>query len=122
MLAIPAPSQAEVRVAVGVYFDSGHRYDRRYGGTFRIGYDRGYEDGYKEGVKDGRRGERYSFWDEGRYRDGDHGYRGSFGPRWEYANGYRNGFEAGYRSGFGPYGYRHRYDRRYHDRYYEDRR
>jgi hypothetical protein len=114
MLAIPAPAKADVHIGLGIRIDHGRdRYDGR-----RIAYDRGYEDGHREGEKDGRRGERFSFWDEGRYRDGDHGYRGGFGPRWEYTSAYRRGFEAGYRRAYDSY-FHGRYDRRegYRDRY-----
>lgn len=116
MLAIPAPSSADVRVGIGVHIGNGPRYGRYDDGTFRIGYNRGYDDGYKEGGKDGRRGERFSFWDEGRYRNGDRGYRRNYGPRWQYSDGYRNGFEAGYRRGYAAFS--RRYDRRY-DRGYD---
>ncbi len=119
MLAMPAASQADVRI--GIQLGERNRY---YSGT-RIAYDRGYEDGYHEGAKDGRRGDRYGFWDEGRYRDGDHGYRGSYGPRWEYRNSYRRGFEAGYRGGYQSFRARwnerdDRYDRYDRDRYDRD--
>lgn len=108
MLAIPAPSAADVRIGVGIHIDNGYRRERYYQDTYGVGYDRGYEDGYREGGKDGRRHERYSFWDEGRYRDGDSGYKGRYGPRWEYRNGYRRGFEAGYRQGYEAYSYGYR--------------
>jgi len=112
MLAIPATSEAGINIGIRVdrgsrYYDSG-----------RVAYDRGYEDGYHEGEKDGRHGDRYGFWDEGRYRDGDHGYNRRYGPRREYTNAYRRGFEAGYRRAYSSYA-RYRYDGR--DRY-DDRR
>jgi hypothetical protein len=120
LLALPAQSQAGVHVGVGIRIDNGYYYDGRYPDTVRIGYHTGYDDGYNEGVKDARHHERFSFWDEGRYRDGDHGYHGRLGPRYEYVNGYRRGFESGYRRGFETS--RRDYDRRddYRDRY--DRR
>lgn len=98
MLAVPGPSQAGINIGIRIdnrgsrYYDSG-----------RIAYNRGYEDGCREGEKDGRHGDRFGFWDEGRYRGGDHGYRRSYGPRWEYTNAYRRGFEAGYRRSFESY-------------------
>jgi hypothetical protein len=106
MLAMPASSQADVRIGVGIRLD-GH--------SNRIAYDQGYEDGYHEGRKDGHRRDRYGYWDEGRYRDGDHGYKGRYGPRWEYRNVYRRGFEEGYRRGYRSFHVR--YDDRYDDRY-----
>lgn len=115
MLAVPAPSQAGVNI--GIRIDRGSRYYD----AGRIAYNRGYEDGYHEGEKDGRHGDRFGFWDEGRYRGGDHGYRRSYGPRWEYANAYRRGFEAGYRRAFESYN-RYRYYGRGRYRYPYDGR
>jgi hypothetical protein len=110
-LAVPTESRADVRV--GVRIGDGYDYNRSNRNTWRTGYDRGLEDGRREGFKDVRRHERFSFWDEGRYRDGDAGYRGWMGPRYQYVSGYRRGFEEGYRSGYRSYGdYR---DRRYGD-------
>jgi len=86
--------------------------------TFRIGRDKGYEEGLREGRNDGERRREYRFSNDRRFRDGDSGYRRSFGPRYEYVRGYRAGYERGYRSGYeastryasGPYGYgRNRY-------------
>lgn len=110
-VAVPTESRADVHVGVGIHV--GNDYNRGYRNTWRIGYDRGFEDGEREGVKDGRRHERFSYRDEGRYRDGDGGYRGWMGPRHEYVNAYRRGFQEGYRNGYRRYDYR---DRRY-DRY-----
>jgi hypothetical protein len=114
LLALPAPSRADVRVGVGIRIDNGYYYDGRYPDTIRIAYHNGYDDGYHEGAKDARHHERFSYWDEGRYRDGDHGYHGRYGPRWEYVSGYRRGFESGYRR---AYQANFRYDD--HDRYYD---
>jgi len=114
MLAIPATSEAGINI--GIRVDRGSRYYD----TGRIAYDRGYEDGYHEGEKDGRHGDRYGFWDEGRYRDGDHGYNRRYGPRREYTNAYRRGFEAGYRRAYASYSRYNRYDSR--DRYGNDGR
>jgi hypothetical protein len=107
VLAMPAASQAGVNIGI-------HVGGSRYNDVSRIAYDRGYEDGYHEGEKDGRHGDRFGFWDEGRYRDGDHGYKRNYGPRWEYTNAYRRGFESGYRRAYDVY-MRYRYDDR--DRY-----
>ena len=97
-LAVPTESRADVRVGVGIRFSDG--YNRTYRNTWRTGYDRGLEDGRREGFKDVRRHERFSYWDEGRYRHGDAGYHGWMGPRYEYVSGYRRGFEEGYRDGY----------------------
>ena len=42
---------------------------------------------------------------DSKYRDGDHGYKRSYGPRSEYVHAYRGGYEQGYRDGFAPYSY-----------------
>jgi hypothetical protein len=120
MLAITAPAHAGVNI--GIRVDRGSRYYD----AGRVAFDRGYEDGYREGQKDGRKGDRYGFWDEGRYRDGDHGYNRRYGSRWEYSSVYRRGFEEGYRRAYSSYnrGYygndRYRSDSR-RDGYYDDR-
>lgn len=110
-VAVPAESRADVRAGVGIQVGDG--YNRTHRNTWSAGYGRGFEDGQREGIKDLRHHERFSFWDEGRYRDGDVGYRGWMGPRYEYVSAYRRGFEEGYRKGYRRYDYS---DRRY-DRY-----
>jgi hypothetical protein len=85
------------------YYEYGRSRDGRYsrgGPAFEEGYERGYDEGAKEGSKDGRRGARFELWSEGRYRDGDHGYKNSYGPRPSYVSGYRSGYEEGYRRGY----------------------
>ena len=99
------------------------RYDRdgRYygrAGAFDEGYTRGYEEGAKEGSKDGKRGNRFELWREGRYRDGDHGYKDRYGSRATYTSGFRRGYEEGYRRGYrsrtsGQYRYDDRVIREY---------
>ena len=115
-LAVPGASTADVRVGVGIHVGSDGWYGQRYRDTFRYGYDRGLQEGLHEGEKDARRDERFSFWDEGRYRDADRGYKGWMGPRREYANGYERGFEEGYRRAY------RRFDRRYDGRWDRDER
>jgi len=122
MLAMTAPAWAGVNI--GIRLDGGSRYYE----AGRVAYDRGFEDGYHEGQKDGRHGDRFGFWDEGRYRDGDHGYNRRYGSRYEYTSVYRRGFEQGYRRAFSVFNTynRSRYygDDRYRapsDGYYDDR-
>jgi hypothetical protein len=115
-LAVPTESRADVRVGVGIRIGDGYGYNRNYRNTWRTGYDRGVEDGRKEGFKDVRRHERFGYRDEGRYRDGDAGYHGWMGPRYQYVSGYRRGFEEGYRNGYRQYNRYDDRDRRY-DRY-----
>jgi hypothetical protein len=92
-----ATASADWRVAFGVSQDRGARGT---GPAFRHGYDRGWREGSEEGNHDGRGRRDPRFWREGEYRDGDRGYRGWMGPRWEYASGFRQGYEAGYRRAF----------------------
>jgi hypothetical protein len=104
--AIPAPSQAQVRV--GDIFGGRDSRDSRvsrdarygYGDTYRIGYDRGIEDGQKSGGKDRSKGDQYSLSHDSKYRKGDAGYKKSFGPRQDYIAGYRDGYEQAYRRGY----------------------
>ena len=98
----------------------GYGYD-----TFRIGLDRGYEEGLARGRHDGRRGGGFRFSDDRAYRRGDSGYRSFFGPRYEYARGFRAGYERGYRRGYQSargYGGYDRYGRDGdgRDRYFKD--
>jgi hypothetical protein len=119
-LAVPAMSTADFRVGVGIHVGSDAWYGRQYRDTFRHGYDRGFQEGLREGEKDARKRQRFSYWDEGRYRDADRGYKGWMGPRREYASGYQRGFEEGYRRAYRRYD--HRYDGRWErgERYYRD--
>jgi hypothetical protein len=125
MMALAAPAWAR---------DDDRRYRGDYGrGAYGVGYERGYHEGAQEGSRDARGGRRFEYWREGRYRDGDHGYRSSYGPRWEYTRGFRRGYEEGYRRGYasrrdiyenGRYGYgdgRYRDDGYRDDRYRDDR-
>ena len=82
------------------------------GPSFRYGYDRCWREGSDEGCKDARKNHDPRFWLEGRYRDGDHGYKGWMGPKWEYVRGYRDGYASGYRRAYasGRPGWRDRDD------------
>jgi len=73
---------------------------RRAGPAFRYGYDRGWREGSEEGHRDGRRRRDARFWRDDEYRDGDRGYKGWMGPRWDYAAGFRQGYESGYRRAY----------------------
>ena len=113
-LAVPAAAAPFDR------YDRYDRYDRGYESYgARAAWERGYEDGLNRGRRDGEHGDRFDVTRDGKYRDGDHGYRSSFGPRFEYVRSYRRAFEEGYREGFSVYsgrGYRGDYGR-YYDRY-----
>lgn len=109
---VPTTSQAGLSVRINL---GGPRYghgDGRY--AYNRGQERGYHEGLKAGDNDARHDRHFAPQRHGRYRDGDHGYKGRFGPRGAYANGYRDGFERGYRQAFGRWG--RRYDRDRQDR------
>jgi hypothetical protein len=74
------------------------RYDRR-DSAFDEGYRRGHHEGLREGSRDSRRDDRYQFRD-GRYRDGDTGYRRQYGSRGSYIAGFRRGYQVGYDRGY----------------------
>ena len=109
------------------------RYDDRRNGfresnAYEIGYQRGFRDGANHGVRDSRNREGFNYSHGRDYRNGDKGYRRHYGPRHEYAAGYRAGYANGYRSGFRNrpgyayenrgYGYDNRYDGRNGDYQY----
>ena len=114
--------------------DDGYYRGRPYGSrgygyhTFRIGLDSGYGEGLREGRRDGERRHEYRFSNDRRFRQGDAGYRRSFGPRYEYVRGFRAGYERGYRAGYESsirhaHGREHGYGGRYYKtgRYGRDR-
>ena len=76
-----------------------------YGTTRDLASSNGFNDGYQEGVSDGRNRHRDAPTAESRYRNGDHGYGGWYGPREAYRANYRrafiDGYENGYRDGWG---------------------
>ena len=95
-LALATPANAQ--------FGRGPNQDRYYGyGAGRVGYDNGYREGVKEGEKDARSHDAFEFRDEGDWRDGDAGYRGSYGSKDQYRRVFREGFEAGYADGYRRY-------------------
>jgi hypothetical protein len=112
-LAAPLPAQAGVGITV-VYNDDRGRYeDYRYRNqASRIAFDHGYRDGLREGEKDDRHDDRFEYRDEGRYRDGDSGYKREYGPRSAYISAYRRGFIDGYRRGYANVPSHDRYDDR----------
>jgi hypothetical protein len=93
-------------------------YDHRYGygdgygrGAYGYGYSRGYEDGFDHGKDDAEDRDGFNFWRHKEYRNGDHGYRDHYGPRWDYQRGYRGGYEVAYRRAYGHFQRRHDHDR-----------
>src|SRR5262249_44773970 len=96
LLSVPSPSQAGVRLGVGILV--GHSTGGwRYADTYQVGYDRGFQDGLNHGLVDAKRGQSFNFWHDEAYRCGDAGYYRGLGPRGEYVSGYRGGYEVGYR-------------------------
>lgn len=75
------------------------RYDDRRDSAFDEGYRRGHHEGLREGARDARHDDRYQFRD-GRYRDGDTGYRRQYGSRGSYIAGFRRGYQVGYDRGY----------------------
>jgi hypothetical protein len=125
-LALPAESRADWPTTVGGSHGAVYaRGDRDGGGSaFRYGYDRGWREGAEEGRDDGRKRRDPRYWREGEYRDGDKGYKGWMGPKWDYAAGFRRGYEAGYRRAYAAFRPGGRHARGYDDRYrgrYDDR-
>jgi hypothetical protein len=100
-LAVPTTATAQYRDPYGR--GARARGDRYGSYAARIASERGYEDGLKRGGRDGDHRDRFDPTRDRKYRDGDHGYRSSYGPRYEYVRAYRRAFEQGYRDGFDPY-------------------
>ncbi len=63
--------------------------------------DIGYRDGIAAGAKDARTGHSYRPEEHDSWKDGDHGYSGSYGSKSEYKQVYRSSYIAGYNAGFG---------------------
>ena len=70
----------------------------------QYGYDEGYRQGLRVGEDHGRRGQQFNFGVAIEYRQGDYGWRPSYGSRDQYRSDFRLGFERGYRLGYGQHG------------------
>ena len=66
-----------------------------------IAFDNGYRDGIRAGQRDLSNHAKFDPADQPSYRDGDHGYRSSFGDIEVYKRQYREGFVRGYQDGYG---------------------
>ena len=64
-------------------------------------FDAGYREGIAVGQEDRRQNARSDFRRSSEYRNGDAGYRSSFGDRNEYRRDFQDGFERGYQDGYG---------------------
>jgi hypothetical protein len=109
------PAQAGIAVHVSFGGDHGDTHYAR-----RMGVDRGLEDGRHKAWEDVNRRRSPSVRRHEWYREGDRGYRHSFGPRREYVVGYRDGFERAYRDAYRQ-ARRHEYRDRDRDRDRDDR-
>jgi hypothetical protein len=81
--------------------------DRGGYGSARGGYgyyspasDKGFSDGYEKGLDDGRDRDRFQPERHKWYREGDRGYKSSFGSRDRYKVEYRDAFRQGYEQGY----------------------
>jgi hypothetical protein len=63
-------------------------------------FQTGFTDGYEAGLNDGRSRRRFDPVGEGRYRDGDRGYKSQYGTRDAYKFRYREAFRDGYEQGY----------------------
>jgi len=62
--------------------------------------ERGLREGYQKGSEDARDGDRYDPRRHKWYREGDRGYKSSYGSREQYKNAYREAFLRGYEQGY----------------------
>ena len=100
---------------VGRYPDNRRYPDSRYPGTGRYpsypgnrgGYgsyspasEKGFSEGYEKGLDDGDDGDRFAPEQHKWYREGDRGYKGSYGSRDRYKIEYREAFRQGYDQGY----------------------
>ncbi|HEY3121366.1 MAG TPA: hypothetical protein VGL15_12125 [Vicinamibacteria bacterium] len=68
--------------------------------AYRYGYERGFGDGIDHGAKDVDKRHDFNFAHSKDYRNGDKGYKSSYGPKYDYIAGYRAGYEEGYATGY----------------------
>ena len=71
------------------------------GGYADAAFDVGYREGIAAGQQDQRQNVRSDFRRSQAYRNGDAGYRSSFGDRNQYRQDFQDGFERGYQDGYG---------------------
>lgn len=69
-------------------------------GNYSPASDKGLSDGYDKGLDDGRDGDRFAPERQKWYREGDRGYKGSYGSRDRYKMEYRDAFREGYERGY----------------------
>ncbi len=76
------------------------------GGYYSPAFANGTNDGYEKGREDARDRDSYDPLRHKWYREGDHDYKSSYGPRQQYENVYRQGFKEGYDRGYREWSYR----------------
>jgi hypothetical protein len=122
LLALGAPAEAAADVGFRIVIGHGpsHGYGHGYARpryydhgdyAYRAGYDRGYEKGFDHGRDDAEDRDGFNFWHSKDYRNADKGYRGHYGPRWDYQRGFRAGYEHGYRRAYDHFEHRHDHGR-----------
>ena len=87
----------------GVYRDGSYYEREGYGTIAQIARLNGYQDGLREGSDDARDGDRFDPYSEGAYKEGDGGYKRSYGNKKAYEQIYRQGFMRGYTEAFDRY-------------------
>ena len=74
--------------------------DRGGYGRYSPASEKGLAEGYEKGLDDGNDGDRFAPEQHKWYREGDRGYKGSYGSRDRYKIDYREGFRLGYEQGY----------------------
>ena len=88
------------------YPQGGTGYPRNGGYAYSPAFANGTNDGYEKGREDARDRDSYDPNRHKWYREGDHDYKSSYGPRSQYENVYRQGFTEGYDRGYREWSYR----------------
>jgi hypothetical protein len=87
----------------GLQYGGGYEDRGDYREVGRIAYNNGFHEGREAGEHDGRGGRRFDPDRHSDWRDGDEGYRRSYGDKDFYRRAFRSGFEAGYSQAFSRY-------------------
>ena len=84
----------------------GYGYPRNGGYAYSPAFANGTNDGYEKGREDAKDRDSYDPNRHKWFREGDHDYKSSYGPRSQYENVYRQGFQEGYDRGYRELSYR----------------
>ena len=84
----------------------GYGYPRNGGYADSPAFANGTNDGYEKGREDAKDRDSYDPNRHKWFREGDHDYKSSYGPRSQYENVYRQGFQEGYDRGYRELSYR----------------